>query len=59
MIRILLIALGGWAAWRYRSQVRGYVEDHLPHVLPHGRARTAEGLGEAKAGLGHEGKAER
>jgi len=55
MIRTLLIALGGWAAWRYRSQIKAYVEHQLPHV----RARAAEVLGEVKAGPGQGEKAGR
>jgi hypothetical protein len=55
MIRTLLIVLGGWAAWRYRSQIKEYVQHQLPHV----RARGAEALDQAKAGLGREGKAGR
>jgi hypothetical protein len=43
MIRLLLLALGGWAAWRYRSQVKTYVDQQLPQV----KTRAAEVLGEA------------
>jgi hypothetical protein len=55
MIRTLLLALGGWAAWRYRGQIKDYVQHQLPHV----RARGAEVRDQAKAALGREGKAGR
>jgi hypothetical protein len=43
MIRLLLLALGGWAAWRYRSQIKTYADQQLPQV----QTRAAEVLGEA------------
>jgi hypothetical protein len=42
MIRLLLVALAGWAAWRYRSQLKGYV-NQLPQV----QSKAAEALSNA------------
>ena len=43
MIRLILVALGGWAAWRYRSQIKEYA-NQLPQV----RRRAVAVLGEAR-----------
>jgi hypothetical protein len=42
MIRLLLVALAGWAAWRYRSHLQRYA-NQLPQV----RSKAAEALSEA------------
>jgi hypothetical protein len=39
MIRLLLIVLGGWAAWRYRDQIKEYANHQVP--------RAKKALGEA------------
>jgi hypothetical protein len=42
MIRLLLVALAGWAAWRYRSHLKRYA-DQLPQV----QSKAAEALNKA------------
>jgi hypothetical protein len=42
MIRLLLVALAGWAAWRYRSHLKGYA-NQLPQV----QNKAAEALSKA------------
>jgi hypothetical protein len=32
MIRLLLVVLGGWAAWRYRDRIKDYATTQLPQV---------------------------
>ena len=42
MIRLLLVALAGWAAWRYRSHLKRYA-NQLPQV----QSKAAEALSKA------------
>ena len=42
MIRLLLVALAGWAAWRYRNHLKGYA-DQLPKI----QSKAAEALNKA------------
>ncbi len=41
MIRLLLVAFGGWMAWRYRSRIREFAS-RLPEI----ETRTGKGLDE-------------
>jgi hypothetical protein len=54
MMRLFLLVLAGWAAWRYRSHLKRYA-DQLPHVqskaaevLSKAAATVAEGLHDAR-----------
>jgi hypothetical protein len=42
MFRLLLVALGGWVAWRYREHIKEYAKQRLPEV----QTRAGEVLGE-------------
>jgi hypothetical protein len=44
MIRLLLVALGGWAAWRYRAHLKEYA-NQFPDV----QKKATKALGEAAA----------
>lgn len=50
MIRLLLVALGGWAAWRYRSHIKQYV-NQLPQVQRRAAEVRGEGTEKIKEGL--------
>ena len=39
MIRLLLVALAGWAAWRYRDHLKRYANE-----LPQVQSKAAEAL---------------
>jgi hypothetical protein len=43
MIRWILAIVGGLAAWRYRSQIKTYVNDNLPGI----QKKATQVLGEA------------
>lgn len=42
MLRLLLLALGGWAAWRYRDRIKESVTQ-----LPQVQAKAQDAFGEA------------
>ena len=46
MIRLLLVALAGWTAWRYRSHLKRYANE-----LPQVQRKVGEALSEAAEGL--------
>jgi len=53
MIRLLLVAVGAWAAWRYRQQIKGYV-NQLPQVQQKAGEVLHNALDASSAGRGQQ-----